>query len=336
MTTPSGILPPTFKKMHLTLHPGPRLLCHDWQHDPSRSAGGYVDHDVTEQAACHLFDTVALTSGVALRDIFLLLDANPLLLQVFAKDWAAELLAEIMGSAKHSAVPSIEYDPQGIEFLELYQVWHRDSENGELQLQPIHRLGFHGVGFRLREDGVHDGQVEYRADERIHWGVSLVSPLELLHLPMRLNPEVVIREHNLDSVDHGQEIGRLLNPGVTLGQVLNGILRELSWHGASASKDRDRAELERLLDAIETGTAVTGQSGDLFADRKATLLACLDDTAGHAPEALYAALLKIGDRENAEVGLRARLGNVHLKARFADISGMELRAHVRRNSRLDF
>jgi hypothetical protein len=320
--------------MQLTLSPGPRLTRRDWEYDESRGEGAYVERDVTEDASRYLFDTVALNPGITLRDIFLLLDVDPLLQEVYARDWANELLVEMMGE-NATAIPAIEYAPEGIEYLELYQIWNQDSFSAELQ--PIHRLDFHGVGFVLRDDVVRDGRVDYRAGERINWGVSFTSPMEMLHLPVRLNPEVIICEDNADSVNHGKEIGRMLNPGVTLGQVIDGVLWELSFHGSPVSRNEESAKIKSLADEVHSGEGVTHRSTDLFAGYKATLASCFTDTAGYAPGDLYDTLQGVGDRDNAEAALQEKLGSkLHLKPEFSAMTGMELRGYVRRNSDITF
>ncbi len=320
--------------MQLTLAPGPKLAQHDWTYDESCNEGSYVDHDVTEHASRHLFDTVELDPGVTLRDIFLLLDIDPLLQEVFARDWAKEFLVEVMGGNSKN-VPAIEYDPEGIEYLELYQLWNQNSFTGELQ--PIHHLNFHGVGFELREDVVREGCVDYRAGERIKWGVSFTSPLEILHLPVRLNPGVIICEGNLDSVNHGKEIGRMLNPGITLGQVIHGLLWELSFHGSPASRKEESAKLKSLANEVYTEEGVTHRSADLFAGYKATLASCFIDTAGCAPDDLYDTLVCIGDHDNAEAAFQEKLRlNIRLKPQFSGMTGMELRGYVRMNSDITF
>jgi hypothetical protein len=322
--------------MELTLAHGPRLTRRDREYDESREEGAYVDDDVTDQASRHLFSTVALAPEVTLRDILLLLNIDPLLQEVFARDWAKELLAEMMGGSAPST-PSVEYDPDGIEYLELCQVWSQDSFSGKLK--PIHRLDFHGVGFVLHEDVVRDGCIDYRAGERIKWSLSFSSPLKMLHLPVRLNPEVILYEGNMDSVNYGKEIGRMQNPGVTLGQVIHGVLWELSFHGSPETRDEESAQVKSMVDDIHAGEgeAITHQSVDLFSEYKTNLALCFTDTAGCAPGDLYAALQEVGDHDNAEAVLREKLGpNLLLKPEFSGMTGMELRRYVRMNSDITF
>jgi hypothetical protein len=318
--------------MELILAHGPKLIRRDWEYDESRAEGAYVEDDVTEQASRHLFSTVALTPQVTLRDILLLLDIDPLLQEVFAPDWAKELLAEMM-DGNVPLTPSIEYDPEGIEYLELYQVWNQDSFSGELQ--PVHRLTFHGIGFELREDVVRAGRIVYRAGGRITWSVSFTSPLEMLHLPVRLNPEVILYEDNRDSVNYSKEIGRMLNPSVTLGQVIHGVLWELSFLGSPESRSEESIQLKNLADDVHSRAeaATTHQSLDLFSEYKVNLALCFTDTGGCSLGDLYAALREVGDRDNAEAVLREKLNsNLRLKSEFSDMTGMELRRHVRMNS----
>jgi hypothetical protein len=320
--------------MELTLAHGPRLTRRDWESDESRDEGAYVD--VTDQVSRHLYSTVALAPEVTLRDILLLLDTDPLLQEVFAHDWAEELLAEMMDGNTPSA-PSIEYNPEGIEYLELYQAWSQDSFSGKLN--PIHRLDFHGVGFVLREDVVRDGYVDYRAGERIKWSLSFSSPLKMLHLPVRLNPEVILYEGNMDSVNYHKEIGRMRNPGVTLGQVIHGVLWELSFHGSPASRDEESAQVKSLADDMRSGEekAMTYRSVDLLSEYKTNLASCFTDTAGCTPNDLYVALQKVGDRDNAEAALREKLNpHLRLKSEFSSMTGLELRRYVRMNSDITF
>jgi hypothetical protein len=322
-------------KMELTLAHGPKLTRRDREYDESRDEGAYVDDDVTDQASRHLFSTVALAPEVTLRDILLLLDVDPLLQEVFARDWAKELLAEMMGGTP--SAPSIEYDPEGIEYLELYQVWSQDSFSGKLK--PIHHLDFHGIGFVLREDVVRDGCVDYRAGERIKWSLSFTSPLKMLHLPVRLNPEVILREGNMDSANYGKEIGRMRNPGVTLGQVIHGVLWELSFHGSPASRDEESTQLKSLADDIHSGKeeTLTHRSVDLLSEYKTNLALCFTNAAGCVPGDLYAALQQVGDRDNAEAVLREKLNpSLRLKSEFSNMTGMELRRYVRMNSDITF
>ena len=316
--------------MQLILLPGPKLLSRDWDYDESSQKGSHVETDVTEHASRYLFETVALDPALTLRDIFLLLDTSHVLQEVYASHGGVELLLEIMAGSVESR--EIEYDPNGIEYLELYQVWQQDSCAG--QLQPIHRLWFHGVGFLLREVFAYGG-VDYSAGARVKWSISFLSPLDRLHLPVRLNPEVILCEANVDSVNYGNEIGRMSNPGASLGQIMDGVLWELSFYGDPSSRDEKSAELKSMANYLEFDAATHSVAVDFFAGYKATLVSCFVDTNGKSLEDLYIALQEIDDQANAEMEFQNKLEpNIRLKPAFCGHTGMELRAYIRENSEI--
>lgn len=117
-----------------------------------------------------LFEAVALDPGVTLHDIFTLLGTAPLLTDVLAGYWAGELLDEFDSTQCHNPAPAFE--PGGIEYHELYQVWQSSND----ELRPAHRLGFRGLGYPLLSHVAHDGTPLYHAGERIVWGLPVFRP----------------------------------------------------------------------------------------------------------------------------------------------------------------
>lgn len=73
--------------MSLSLHPGPKLIRRDWEYDAALGEGHDEQQDVTEHASRYLFEPVALAPDLTLRDIFLLLDTDPLLQRIFGRAW---------------------------------------------------------------------------------------------------------------------------------------------------------------------------------------------------------------------------------------------------------
>lgn len=225
--------------MKLVLQPGPVLLRYEWQFNESCDKGSYVAHDVTSHATQFLFEAVALDPGITLYDIFTLLGTAPLLTDVFAGYWAAELLDEFNSARCRTPAPA--FDPGGIEYLELYQVWQSSND----ELHPTHRLHFRGLGYPLPSDVTHDGTPLYHAGERIVWGLAGLSPRHIAHLPVRINGHVII--YSDDPRDHDFEFPRVTNHDVTLGQVLDGILFELSFHGSPAERQGRTAMMNGTL-----------------------------------------------------------------------------------------
>lgn len=99
--------------------------------------------DVTHQAASYLSEAVRFDGEIQVNDVFSLLEANPLLLDIFAKLHAAAFLSE---ARKGIATPySGGHDPDGIDYLELFfprgsrheSRWYR---SGSALVAPGHRL----------------------------------------------------------------------------------------------------------------------------------------------------------------------------------------------------
>ncbi|PKO92567.1 MAG: hypothetical protein CVU15_05450 [Betaproteobacteria bacterium HGW-Betaproteobacteria-1] len=129
----------------------------------------------------------------------------------------------------------------------------------------------------------------------------------------------------------------MLNPGITLGQVIHGLLWELSFHGSPASRKEESAKLKCLANEVHTGEGITHRAADLFAGYKATLASCFIDTVGCALDDLYDTLVCIDDHDNAEAAFQEKLRpNIRLKPQFSGMTGMELRGYVRMNSDITF
>lgn len=218
-----------------------------WIYDQTAAQGEYVPFDVGNRAIEFLFQPVKLADDLRLRDVFLLVQRNPELLRVLRRDWAEELLAEaLQGEAKPYTG---EYDPEGIEFLELYAQWNYNSQTTEYT--GISRLDFHGVGYELREDVKQGDWVVHVAGSRVQWGISF-SPLgELLDIPLRLSPEVLICEDDTASGQWGCKVAEAVCFEVTLGQVLHGVFWELSFNGGPADRQQRRDELMTACEAAE-------------------------------------------------------------------------------------
>jgi len=108
------------------------------------------------------------------------------------------------------------------------------------------------VGPVLQEDHAEEHK---RKGERIEWGVSLTPLHELLVLPVRVNHGVRITKDDLAAQAWMQEIGRAQVEDMTLGQVLEGLLWELSFHGGPAEQE---AVAEGLTELKAMGLAAAG------------------------------------------------------------------------------
>jgi len=86
-------------------------------------------------------------------DIFRLLEASPVLKQVFRRDFAEELCDEAHEGAI-ATDPRESTSPEGIESLELHQQWSLDTSTQAYT--STQRLHLHEVGFELEADAPDD------------------------------------------------------------------------------------------------------------------------------------------------------------------------------------
>jgi hypothetical protein len=180
---------------------------------------------------------------------------QPALLLVFRRDWGAEYLAEYKRVIATAPLYTGEYDSEGLEYLELYQTWSKNSATGEIS--GHHRLDFHGIGYELREDIMQDDWVMHPKGSRISWAVEMTPLVELLNLPLRLNPEVIVSEDDTKSGNYMKRLETLRMSTPTLVQLVHGILWELSFCGGPEDMLEKKEELKQLMaevdDAIEKG-----------------------------------------------------------------------------------
>ena len=260
-------------------------------------------------------------------DIFRLLEASPLLRQVFRRDFAEELCAE----ARKGPVAAVKTADDSsaderIEYLELYQQWSLDTSTSVYG--PTQRLHLHGIGFELQEDSAEHGR---KRGERIHWSISLTPLRELLPLPLFVNPEVQITEDDLNAKAYGDEISRVRHPDVTLGQVVHGVLWELSFHGAPEMQSGVLDELKERVAEVDAGTATLVSGDDLFEELdRPGCEALFDDLGGRSAREISSALRDIDDDENAAAWLERKFeGAVVVKPQFRDRNGREFRKTFR-------
>lgn len=226
-----------------------------WLEDEGARAGQMLHADITKDAAAYLFTPVRLDAGLRLGDVFRLLAAHPGLVDIFRRDSAAALLEEVFGG---EAPPyTDEYDPLGIEYLELSLDWRieirKRTQKGRTDAIRheicgyLPRLQFNGIGYPLRvEDALCQGRV---AGERIRWGIDLMPPRMLMNTPLRLNRTVTVYEHIQHSLKKHENLQHIYDyrADYLLGQIIHSVLWELSVFGDKNGRAAARQLLcERL------------------------------------------------------------------------------------------
>jgi hypothetical protein len=313
----------------LTLKPGPALIGRRWRSDDDHESGQWEEQDVSDRAHEYLFAHLALDSALTLGDVFRLLEASPVLKQVFRRDFADELCDEARKGAV-TADPRDATSPERIEFLELYQQWSLDTSTQTYT--ATQRLHLHGVGFELDADAP---DYYRKKGERIQWSVSLTPLREMLELPVRVNPEVCLTEDDVNAKAFGDEVAKGRHPDVTLGQVLDGVLYELSFHGGPQERADFRSGLDEQLAEIKTGTAELVSGDDFFDDDdRPGFETMFEGLGGVAQHDVSFAMRQIDDEANAAGWLEKEFeGKVVVKARFRDKTGREFRKAFRAAAR---
>lgn len=201
----------------------------------------FIEEDVTESAISYLFDRCELEDGVTLRDIFLLLNTELEIFDALLGNWCEDLVTEGL-TAKADR-------DKDIEFLEIY--WRYYKEGTSFFGGNIFP-SFHAIGY-LHETDFYDeyGNLMCKAGERVEYGVSMTSPSELIDIPIRFASKVSIhdetqREEKPQFFDQGE---------FSLGQILYGIIWELSFWGGPSERNKMSQEVLDMRKEIDNEIA---------------------------------------------------------------------------------
>jgi hypothetical protein len=240
----------------LVFNEGGKLEYVEWVRDKADEEDAHVGHDVTDNAAAYILEPVCFAGEIYVRDIFSLLDRNPVLLKIFQRVYAGEYLQE---AKKGNAVAYTgEYDPRGIEYLELFYDWEKESDAGVLT--GVHRLWLHGVGYDLRDDTELEGQGLQTKGTRIHWAIKFSPLAHIFNLPLRFNSEVYVADSRRITLT----LHTFRVPSPTLGQVIGSVLWELSWAGNPQATD----EFVEMIHDISDDANMSGpMSAKAFIER---------------------------------------------------------------------
>lgn len=310
----------------LSLEPGARLMVLT-----ERELDGCATQERVEVSAIahqYLFEPVSIDPKFTLGDLFGLLEKDPVLVSVYRRDFAKELLEHALkGPVRVDNPPS----PEALEYLELYQMV--EVSTADRTIGGLNRLALHAMTVELQEDSELDGYVRAKGS-RVTCGVSLTDIRELLHLPLRVKEEIVVCEGDVYSCKFGAKLHEYQRTSVTLGQFIEGVLWELSFHGApqdqSAIAEQLLEEVQSIKHAIKSNSIEVQERQDLFDELdKRGFEALFESTGSLSMRDIRHALHGLADDDNVTRALKRVLGKrgkgVVIKNKFQHLSSREFR-----------
>jgi hypothetical protein len=158
---------------------------------------------------------------------------------------------------------------------------------------------------------------------------------ELLHLPVRVNTEVLICEADIDAKQYANTLQVVKSDRITLGSFIREILWELSWHGSPDDSEKFSEGLKEQVAEIDAGTAKTVQHEDVmeslgFVSTRAVYGQFFIGSEDLGRDEVYRALHALEDAEPAQDGLQRMFdGKLQIRPQFAALTGRALRKAVR-------
>jgi hypothetical protein len=228
------------------------LIRKKWKYDDEKQEGTYVEHDESNYGFDCLDDYVEIEDGFTLDHLCSLvyndldiLDATfkNCFVRSYINDWQNI-------HALHYTEPTREYDPDGLEWLELY--WSDEVYNGYVTSGQYPH--FHGIGWELKEDkyeDYHDGPM-WTKGQRIHWSVSFMPMKDMLHLPIKINEDYVVYDKN--------EVTFRAKKKMTLRDIIGGSFWEISFYGDRESTEKQKAEIDKNIEELKV--TLKGENDD--------------------------------------------------------------------------
>jgi hypothetical protein len=237
---------------------GGKLLQTHWFYDEEKGKGAYITREITENAIRYLFENCELADNVILKDILLLLDSRLDLFDYVLGNWCGDYVREGLDKPGKTYLKG---DTDEIEYLELYKTYNIDSKNNSISGNE--RPELHGVGFPFQKDEEVYG-LKYKKGERIAFSVCFSKIYNLVNIPVKLNPELILNIENDSNYD-----GKIIpykGIGFTLGDILNGIIWEISFHGSPNDRDSKMLSMQKQVDDFKSGNADTITLEELLKD----------------------------------------------------------------------
>lgn len=200
--------------------------------------------DISDKLIHYLFENVEFgAEPFTLQDVFSLMELNPMLKDVYRQNFAYELCKE---AAKGPSQKAIEAnwrkkapEAEDLECIELYEyiefnsrLKETDSATGFMQM--------HALSFPLMQDEENYG----KKGDVIQFSVSLTPVRDLLLLPVKIKSEVLVTEDDIASKSFGNKLLTFNKKSYSLGRIFEGLLWEISFHGAPSEQEERIEELQ--------------------------------------------------------------------------------------------
>lgn len=236
----------------LEIRKGGKLFETCWIYNKETEEGHYEDTDVTEYASRFLFDVCEFESGITLKDIFLLLNSNLDIFDSIIGNWCKEIVTEGLTGAEKPYTG--EYNIDEVEYLELS--WNISSDDDVPSFTGYHRPDLHGMGFELKEDKLLEwGDVECPKGKRQSYAVEMSPTNEMINFPVVLNNKFEVYEDNHKKDNFMSKITEYQGASFTLGNILEGIMWELSFYGKPEKRDEVVKDIKgRIADYEKSST----------------------------------------------------------------------------------
>ncbi len=205
--------------MNLNISRGGRII---------RKSHNNPDEEISEKAIEYLFDGVELDPDVTLKDILFIIKRNPVLLHIFARLRAVEILEDAFAGADFE-IPG--YGVENIEYLELNWGW--SPARGDV-FTIWRKMSMDGIGYALLEP-LQTDYGDLPAGARQDWALMFCATRELVNYPLRINSKIRMEPSSCQKV---------IDLGLPdLGKVIEGVLYCLSWFGSQADREETKSEL---------------------------------------------------------------------------------------------
>lgn len=243
----------------LEFRKGGVVIYNEWVYDHDTEVGQYFERDLTANGKwLHKRDQlVSFADGVTLNDVFLFLARDPEICDIVFCNCFIESFVKSWSKIDQASINfTQEYDPDGIEYLELYWVPELFTFEGETTISGLSRANFHGKGFVLKEDKLENDYVMWKQGDRIQWGLDFSETDKLLGLPIKLNTDFEIQEEWRS----GKVIDKLVplvkcQREFTLHEAIECIMWELSFYGSDETRMEMKEHVLGIKAEIDAGTA---------------------------------------------------------------------------------